>query len=462
MTAIVAAFLAVTAAVSLIVATSVLQDMTSDIAASVESVRTIEEAEVSLLLHVRAGDHVEQAKFESELRSLLDDAAQYVRTPGEARALGDARVEVERYLELARTSAPDPGEERERESRAIAALERLVDLDVARTRAARDRAIRWDRIASIAGIVLGVTILGVAVAVTLWLRRRVIRPLFSLADTVKRFGDGERSLRAEEQGPIELVEMTRRFNEMADAVAAQRDAQTAFLGGVAHDLRNPLSALKLAIDMIQPNEPLPPEPQLRKTLSIVSRQITQLDRMVGDFVDMAKIEAGELELQVGPHDIRTVVRETIELFDATARQRFELTMPDQAVVVACDAVRIGQALTNLVSNALKYSPTDALVTIAVATRGEQVAIEVRDRGVGIARDDHQRIFEPFQRGAAAKTEVAGAGLGLYNVQRIVRAHRGRIEVESVPSQGSTFRIHLPILPSSTALTGSVRQPAPRH
>jgi two-component system, OmpR family, sensor histidine kinase MtrB len=455
--AVVVACLAATAAVSLVFATHMLQRMTAEIAASVESIRTIEEAEVGLLLHVRSGDPEQQRKFEAEVRGLLDDAARYIRGTEGARALGDARVAVDLYLEAKRSPLFSAVEVHDREGRAIAALEKLGDLDVAHSRAAYARARHWQQVASVAGIALGVGIVSLTAALVLWLRRRVIRPLFSLADTMKRFGEGERELRASERGPTELRDMTRSFNEMADSIAAHRQAQTVFLGGVAHDLRNPLSALRLAVEMIDPAGPLPPEPQLRRTLAIMSRQISQLERMVGDFLDMARIEAGELALQVEPRDICGVVRDSLELFDASSHERLSITMPDYPVAVACDAVRIGQAITNLVSNALKYSPRDSEVTVAVTPRGDVVTIAVSDHGVGIARADQQRIFTPFQRGAAAKTDVPGTGLGLFNVQRIVHAHDGRIEVESVPGKGSTFRIRLPRALHADA-SGDVQRP----
>jgi signal transduction histidine kinase len=416
--------LAATAAISLVLATSVLQKMTSDIAASVESVRTIEEAEVTLLLHVRARDHGEETQAAGEVRELLEEAGRYVRNGDEETALYDARFAVDKYFNLAQNLDAPADQVKLLETAAIDALERLGDLDVEHTRAAHRRAIRWDRIANIAAIVLGCAIVAITGALVLWLRRRVITPLFALARTMKQFGEGDRTLRAAELGPTELREMTRSFNDMAESIAAQRQAQTAFLGGVAHDLRNPLSALKLATTFVGPNDPLPPEAQLRKTLGIITRQIVQLERMVGDFLDMAKIEAGELEL-----------------FEPTSRERFHVTMPDGPVIVPCDSVRIGQAVTNLISNAIKYSPPDEPIDVTVAASGNDVTIEVRDRGVGIPRDDHKRIFEPFRRGATRST-VPGTGLGLFNVQRIVQAHAGRIEVDSVPAVGSTFRLRL--------------------
>ncbi len=439
--AVLVTLLATTAALSLVLATSVLQNMTADIAESVESVRTIEEAEIALLLHVRSTDPAEEHDLAHQLTGLLDDAEAYAATLPESAVLHSAKLEVGLYLARAAQRGAPVALIRSHEARAIGALERLGDLEVAQSRAVHQRAIRWDRIATIAGIVLGLCIVGVTGALVLWLRRRVIRPLFSLATTMKRFGEGERSLRAQESGPTELREMTQRFNDMADSIAAQRQAQTAFLGGVAHDLRNPLSALKLAVGIVDPMQPLPPEPQLRRTLAIVGRQIDHLDRMVGDFLDMEKIEAGTLQLEVADHDLLAIVQDSVELFGPAARMRFHVEVPTEPVVIACDPVRIGQAVTNLVSNALKYSPPEEPIDIVVAMEPAEVTVAVTDRGVGIPRDDQKRIFEPFRRGATRNT-VPGTGLGLFNVRRIVQAHGGRIEVESVPAIGSTFRIHL--------------------
>src|SRR5690606_32210263 len=153
-------------------------------------------------------------------------------------------------------------------------------------------ALWLSEVATVAAILFGIAVIMIIGGLVWWLRHRVIQPLFALADTMKRFGEGERELRAKEEGATELRDMMQRFNEMADGLAARRQAQIAFLGGVAHDLKNPLSALKLALELVGPERPLPAEPQLRRTIGMISRQIEQLERMVGDFLDMAKIESG--------------------------------------------------------------------------------------------------------------------------------------------------------------------------
>ncbi|MBA3499123.1 MAG: HAMP domain-containing histidine kinase [Deltaproteobacteria bacterium] len=246
---------------------------------------------------------------------------------------------------------------------------------------------------------------------------------------------------------------------MAESIATQRQAQVAFLGGVAHDLKTPLSALGMAVDMLSPNESLPAEPQLRRMIEVIARQIHHLERMVGDFVDMSTIEGGNLDLQVDYHDVGNIVREAIGVFsqNETMRERFKVSSPPEPCLAICDEVRIGQAVTNVVSNAIKYSPVGAPIDVCIHTDVSDVIIEVADHGAGIAREDYDRIFEPFRR-VGTKGMATGAGLGLFNVKRIVEAHDGRIEVESVPRRGSTFRIYLPA--AARTVDGSTRSIAP--
>ena len=131
--------------------------------------------------------------------------------------------------------------------------------------------------------------------------------------------------------------------------------------------------------------------------------------------------------------------------DLTGTQQFpiDVQLPEEPAVVECDPMRIEQVVTNLISNAIKYSPDDAPVTVSVASNDEEVAVSVADRGIGLSEEERQRLFEPFRRVGLSKEAVPGVGLGLFVVKRIVDAHHGRIEVESEPGEGSTFRVLLP-------------------
>lgn len=441
---IVLASLTVASACALIATTRVLDRETGELATTVESVRILENAEVNLFMLRLATDEVVRSGIEVDLRESLEMARSYVTSKEEARALEAATERVEALLQIPATA--EPADVQVAMGRAFGALGHLVTINVAQTRAVQARTLAWNRTANTVGIALGASIIATTIALVLWLRRRVIHPLFSLSDTFSRFGRGERRVRADVEGPHELREMSLRFNEMADAIATQREAQNAFLGGIAHDLRTPLSALRLAVDMVDPSDPLPHEPQLRRTVAIISRQINHLERMTGDFLDIAKIEAGTLELSVASHDARTIARGVVELFDPGARDRVNVIAPAAPVIVRCDEVRIGQAITNLVSNAIKYSPSDAGIELVVSTREVDAVIEVVDHGNGIPHEDQGRIFEPFRR-RNPKDAIPGTGLGLFNVKRLIEAHRGRIELDSVPLQGSTFRILLPLAPA---------------
>jgi signal transduction histidine kinase len=262
---------------------------------------------------------------------------------------------------------------------------------------------------------------------------------------MERFGRGDRAARAQETGPAELRDMSFRFNQMAASLMAERDAQLAFLGGVAHDLRNPLSALQITLSPIRPGKPLPPEPRIRLTFERITRQITRIDRMIGDLLDTAAIQSGKLELKLERRDARELVGEVVELFEGASREHaIELVLPEQAVEITCDPSRIVQVVTNLVSNAIKYSPGTPKIDVVVSHVDGDAVISVRDYGVGIGNPDRERLFEPYARGGLSKEAIPGVGLGLFVVRRIVEAHGGSVEVESVLGEGSTFVVRIPL------------------
>jgi signal transduction histidine kinase len=261
---------------------------------------------------------------------------------------------------------------------------------------------------------------------------------------MEQFGRGDHDARAPEAGPTELRRMSRTFNEMARALGQQRRAQIAFLAGVAHDLRNPLSVLKMSAALVPPDRPLPPEAQMRRLIEKIARQISRLERMTSDFLDLANIEAGELHLEPALHDARDLAAQVSELFaDSSVTSRLHLVLPEAPIELFCDSLRIEQVLTNLVSNAIKYSPAESEIRLSLEREQGEVVFRVVDHGIGIAQSDRTRIFEPFQRVGRSKENAPGAGLGLFVVRRIVEAHGGRIEIESAPDVGSTFSVRLP-------------------
>ena len=421
------------------------QRVTANLVSSVESVRLAEEVELDLLLHTRATVPGARQNLEDSLRRSLLDAGRYVTTPEEEALLRRAQLQAELYFAAsrdARSSAPGVGALTDA---TYDALEALVDANVAQSQEAYRTASRWDTVAKALGAGFSVSLLAIAGWLLWWLKARAFSPVLALAQVMDRFAGGDHDARATEAGPAELRDMARRFNDMAAALAAQREAQIAFTGGVAHDLRNPLSALKMAAALVRPDNTIPPERQVMRALDMISRQIKRMERMIGDFLDMASIEAGRLELRAEEQDARDLVRRVVELFDSTsAKHDLNVCMPETAVPLRCDPLRIEQVVTNLVSNAIKYSPEGGAVDVSLRLAAEETIIEVGDHGIGISDDDQRRLFEPFRRLGLSREAIPGVGLGLFVVRRIVEAHGGRIDVESAVGEGSTFRVILPI------------------
>lgn len=449
-TAVVAAIAAVLAVVLLTFSTR-LHGTASKIGNNIESLRVAEELELDLVAVRDANNPIDRQLSEDLLRGALGDANQFVSSTAERRVLRELGQRVDAYIAaIARAAEHDHGADQIRDdarpefAAAFHTVRELVQVNVTQSRSVRGEAADWDRLSDLVAMIsILLVVLGLGIQIV-WLHRRTFRPALKLVGAIERYASGERTARATEQGPEEFRTIAHRFNDMATTLERQREHQLEFLAGVAHDLRNPLTALQLSAAMISPDAPLPDEAQLRRLFARFERQITRLDRMVYDLLDAARIESGNLDLQPRDCDLRELASATVDLFEASAPGR-ELIVeaPDERVAVACDPVRIEQVLSNLVSNAIKYSPQGGPVRVTVRRLEAGAEIAVADRGLGIAPEELPHVFEPFRRAAATRDRIAGIGLGLFVCRRIVEAHHGRLEVASTPGEGSTFTVRLP-------------------
>lgn len=419
---------------TLVLFTTSLHRSTRSAAMAVESVRLAEEVEVDVLLHARTQDVSRRDSLESGLLRRLRALGAYTTAAEERRVYDDATRLVDAYLT---TGAPDAHDA------AIATLETLVGINVEQARAAQANAARWDQVANVAGLTVAVLVVVSGLAIVVWLRRRAFAPMFALAETMERFGRGELDARARETGGSELRDISRRFNEMAGALEDMQRRKGAFLGGVAHDLRTPLSVIRLSLSLAPSDRPLPPEPRIRQVWDRIDRQVTRLERMVNDFLDLSRLEGAELDLQLERCDLGEVVRGVVAMFEDAESQRIQLRVADGAVIAVCDRIRTEQIVANLVSNALKYSPPATPIEVAVEPSGGEISVKVTDRGVGIDVADRERVFEPFRRVGMSKESVPGVGLGLFVVRRLVAAQGGRIVIGGAPGLGSSFEVFLP-------------------
>jgi signal transduction histidine kinase len=441
-------------AIALIVLTTNLHRAAQEIGNEVESLRIGEELELGLLALHEATNPVVRTATESMVRRQLAEAASYMGSDAEQAILADLVRQVDQYAAALHSAAADeaePGRARD-DTRAafdpvFASARQWMHLNVEQGRAAELTAARWARIADLVGVAAILLLVVGLGGVTWWLQRRTFRPALELAGAIERYTRGDRTARASEQEPEEFRTIARCFNDMAQTLERQRADQLAFLGGVAHDIRNPLAALKMGMDLIPPDRALPPEPRLRQLVARIGRQIGRLDRMAHDLLDASRIESGHLELKIEDCDLGELARITLDLFEpATATHALSVHAPDAPVRVRCDPMRIEQVLANLVNNAIKYSPPGGPVRVTVAWRADACAISVTDEGPGMSATDLAHVFDPFRRGAGVDA-VPGAGLGLFVARRIVEAHGGEITAETAPGAGSTFTVRLPAGPA---------------
>jgi len=438
------AVLALGAAISLAVLTTYLHRTTVELETGLQSVRLAEEMQIDLLTYIQTRDPFLRTRVESDLRRKLHEARQYAGTPEEEALLRDIERLITSHFAKDGESPEEEHDDADLEQ-AFAALRQFIDINVEQAQASMRESERWDDLGDRIGISCSaVLILGIA-AILIWLRRVAFQPVFEIQHAIRDFAAGRRDTRAPEHGPEELRLIAKQFNEMAVSLARQYENQSSFLAAVAHDLRNPIGTLKGSADILSAERKLAPE-TVSNLMAIIKRQVHSLDRMIGDLLDSARIEAGHLELRLKECDARPIAENVFELFNSGSRHHeLTLTVPNAAVMLHCDPLRIEQVLNNLVSNAFKYSPPGSKIELRLEQVGEEVLFQVSDHGRGIPEAELPYIFEPFRRTAASKEEVPGVGLGLSVAQRIVRAHGGRIQVESQFGKGTTFRVHVPAL-----------------
>jgi two-component system phosphate regulon sensor histidine kinase PhoR len=222
--------------------------------------------------------------------------------------------------------------------------------------------------------------------------------------------------------------------------------QNEFLSSVSHELRTPLTSILMFIETLREERVTAPE-ERRRCLTIVHQELTRLDGLVGNLIQLSKIEARRAVLERSPVPVADVVHDALSAFGAmslgTDTQVRTTIEPD--LTVYGNRAALAQAVGNLLSNALKFTPA---VEKKIFARAEAdpaaVSIYVSDNGPGVQRPERKAIFEKFERGSAAALGGSpGSGLGLAIVRAVVEAHRGKIEVHSEPGHGATFRIVLP-------------------
>jgi len=240
-------------------------------------------------------------------------------------------------------------------------------------------------------------------------------------------------------GIVATYRLVRRETEMARL-------KSDFVANVSHDLKTPLSVIRMFGETLEMGR-LPDEAARHEYYRVITRESERLSRLIDNVLDFSRIEGGRRTYDRVPTAVEPLVRDTLEAFSyPLAQQGFkvDLRVAPDLPEVALDADAVGQALANLIDNAIKYSAERKSLAIDARLADGQLAITVADAGVGIPREEHARIFDKFYRLGRSETQGRrGSGVGLALVRHVAEAHGGRVTVESRPGEGSRFTLWLP-------------------
>jgi signal transduction histidine kinase len=268
--------------------------------------------------------------------------------------------------------------------------------------------------------------------------RRTARPIGDVMDAAGKVAEGDLSARADVQGPTEVRDLARSFNRMAERLESNELQRRNLLADVAHELRTPLSVIRGRVEgmrdgLYEPNA---------EHLSLIEEETRVMARLLDDLQLLSNAESGSLRLhreRVEPKELLLTAEGAFQVQAEEARVVVVVEAEDDLPVVDVDPIRIGEVLSNLVSNALRHTPPHGAITLGVASDPEGVAFSVRDTGEGIASDELPYVFERFAKSPGSR----GTGLGLAIAKSLVQTHGGTISAESEPGRGTTIRFVLP-------------------
>jgi signal transduction histidine kinase len=286
----------------------------------------------------------------------------------------------------------------------------------------------------------------VAVGAALVLAWSISARLRELERTSREIAAGDLSARARVQRPRELEQLARATNEMAENVERLFDARRQLVAWASHDLRTPLTSLRAMLEAIEDGLAKPVD-----YLPAMREQVERLGLLVDDLFELARIDAGVLSLELREAPLPGMVESCLRGLEAEARSRhvrLEARMPSTVPPVRCAPEQVERVLFNLLTNALRHTPTDGSIAVVVERDGAEVQIAVEDTGEGLSGEAQARMFERFWRGDEARTSGngGGAGLGLAIAQGLVQAQGGRIWAEPRPEGGARICFTLPAAP----------------
>ena len=305
-----------------------------------------------------------------------------------------------------------------------------------------DQTVLLNRL-SRAGFIAALVAVGISTVLALFLSYRLLLPVHALTQAAGRLAKGDLSQRVQVKGNDELAQLGQAFNHMAASLQKSEENRRAMTADIAHELRTPLAVQRAHLEAFQDGiySPTP------ENLTSILEQNLLLTRLVDDLRTLALADAGQLSLDFQPVDLITIAQATIDQFvpESESRQvKLRLDPPGQCRTIIADSARLAQILGNLLSNALRYTPTGGQITMSITCQEENVQLTVHDSGPGISEESLPHVFERFYRGDRSRSRSeGGSGLGLAIARQLAQAHGGALTASNHPQGGAIFSLILP-------------------
>jgi signal transduction histidine kinase len=284
----------------------------------------------------------------------------------------------------------------------------------------------------------------VAAVVAWWASRRITRPVLTLSRAADEIAEGRYDVAVPQlTGGDEISQLAGRFREMATRLAEAEELERNFLMSVSHELRTPLTAIRGHLEAVR--EGVVAEPDARaESLNVMAAETDRLERLVGDVLDLAKLDARRFTVLREEVDMGRLLDQAYASFGEEARRRGidYRCLARERPVITTDGDRVFQIISNLLANAFRWTPDGGSIELALSAENGSVSVAVADSGPGIKREEQDRIFRPFW-----SLDGGGTGLGLTIAHELALALGGRIELASADGEGSRFALVLPATPA---------------
>jgi signal transduction histidine kinase len=293
---------------------------------------------------------------------------------------------------------------------------------------------------------LTVGISAIVAFIVFFVSQLILAPLKNILATIKKISEGQLHQRIEINGKNEYSEIADAINVMTDQLEQVESSRQEFVSNVSHELKTPLSSIKVLSESILLQEEMPTE-MYREFLQDINSEVDRMTNIVNDLLALVKLDHREAALNIKETDVNKMIQDIMKrLYPLAEKKNIELLYEsNKDMTIEADEMKLSLAISNLVENGIKYTPDDGMVKVTIDGDHQNVFITVQDTGMGISEEEQTKVFKRFYRVDKTRDrETGGTGLGLAITHSTVMLHNGSIKIISSEGKGATFIVRLPI------------------